>query len=61
MICLLYSSLKSASKVSEITVPDIEKQGKFYIDQNTHIISFTEKQNEFDQFIKIQNKIHGEH
>lgn len=29
MICLLYSSLKSASKISEITVPDIEKQGKF--------------------------------
>lgn len=30
MVCLLYSSLKSASKVSELTVPDIEKQGKFH-------------------------------
>lgn len=30
MVCLLYSSLKSASKVSELTVPDIEKQGKFW-------------------------------
>lgn len=28
MVCLLYSSLKSASKVSEITVPDTEKPGK---------------------------------
>ncbi|XP_031637312.1 probable serine incorporator isoform X2 [Contarinia nasturtii] len=28
MVCLLYSSLKSASKVSEITVPDVEKQAK---------------------------------
>lgn len=28
MVCLLYSSLKSASKVSELTVPDIEKQAK---------------------------------
>lgn len=28
MVCILYSSLKSASKVSELTMPDIEKQGK---------------------------------
>lgn len=28
MMCILYSSLKSASKVSEITMPDIEQQGK---------------------------------
>ncbi|XP_055309644.1 probable serine incorporator isoform X2 [Sitodiplosis mosellana] len=28
MVCLLYSSLKSASKVSELTVPDVEKQAK---------------------------------
>lgn len=26
MVCILYSSLKSASKVSEITMPDVEKQ-----------------------------------
>lgn len=29
MVCLLYSSLKSASKVSELTVPDVEKQGTY--------------------------------
>lgn len=30
MLCLLYSSIQSASKVSQVTVPDVEKQGKNY-------------------------------
>lgn len=30
MVCILYSSLKSAQKVSEVTMPDVEKPGTFY-------------------------------
>lgn len=36
MVCILYSSLKSASKVSELTMPDIEKQGKGRPSRDVH-------------------------
>lgn len=31
MVCILYSSLKSATKVSELSMPDMEKQGKSFV------------------------------